>query len=98
MDLGVSDVELRLWSDSSAARGVLARRGCGKIRHLETESLRVQRAVRDKLVTVGTVPGKVNWADIGTKYIDAASAAKHLAYLKMKIIKAVDLRPLNSQL
>ncbi len=60
LNLGVPDVELRLWSDSSAALGVLARRGCGKIRHLGTQSLWVQGTVQDKLCTVGTVPGKVN--------------------------------------
>ena len=44
-DLGV-DVPLRVWTDSSAAIGICSRQGLGKLRHLDTQTLWVQQAVR----------------------------------------------------
>jgi hypothetical protein len=76
-DLGM-DIKLRLHTDSSAAKGIMSRRGCGKVRHLETKVLWIQKAVTDKVFQLCKVEGLVNPADIGTKHNDSATMQKHL--------------------
>ena len=44
-DLGW-EVEVGVWTDSSTAKGVAARRGLGKLRHVELRYLWVQEVVR----------------------------------------------------
>ena len=65
-DLGW-DSEVRLWSDSSAARSVGNRRGLGKMRHVELKWLWVQDAVKDGRVKLKRVLGSENVADHLTK-------------------------------
>ena len=65
-DLGWES-EVRVWSDSSAARSVGNRRGLGKLRHVELKWLWVQDAVKDGRVKLRTVPGSENVADHLTK-------------------------------
>ena len=52
--------------DSSAARGVLNRTGCGRIRHLELKHLWVQDLVQRGQVRVRWIPRAKNTADILT--------------------------------
>jgi len=66
-DLG-HDMPLRLWTDSSAAIGICARQGLGKLRHLDTHTLWVQQAVRSGRVDLRKVDGEVNPADVFTKH------------------------------
>ena len=58
---------LDLETDSSAAKGVAARRGVGKIRHLHTPLLWLQRHVTGRKLKVWKILGTDNEADIGTK-------------------------------
>ena len=83
-DLG-EEHELRLFPDSSSARGILARRGVGRVRHLETPTLWVQRAVELKRFSVCTVPGKSNPGDLGTKYLDQQTLLRHLKFLCLHV-------------
>ena len=83
-DLGL-ELQCRLFGDSSAARGVLARRGCGKIRHIETQTLWVQKATQDKKLWIGVVLGTKNPADLGTKHLEAATIARLCASLNLKV-------------
>ena len=66
-DLGI-DVELRVWTDSSAAIGICSRQGLGKLRHLDAHTLWIQQAVRSKRVDLRKVPGEANPADLFTKH------------------------------
>ena len=79
-DLGI-ELNGRLFTDSAAAKGVLSRRGCGKVRHLETPTLWVQKAVQDKRFTLRKVEGKKNPADLGAKHVDQAIMLKHLCFM-----------------
>jgi len=54
-------------SDSSAARGMCARTGSGKVRHLSIKELWIQEAYRNKEFDLVSVDTLLNWADIGTK-------------------------------
>ena len=82
-DLGF-EFELEQLTGSSAAQGILARRGTGKIKHLETHTLWLQRAVAAKQLSIGRVPGVSNGADIGTKFLPEGTIAKLLAILNLE--------------
>ena len=42
-------------SDSSAARSMAQRVGCGKVKHLSLKQMWIQQAVRDKELSIGKV-------------------------------------------
>jgi hypothetical protein len=68
-DMGLA-LKTRIHVDATAGKGIASRRGCGKIRHLHTQTLWVQRAVGDKVVELCKVDGLKNVADLGTKHLD----------------------------
>ena len=59
---------MRVWTDSSAAIGICSRQGLGKLRHLDTHTLWIQQAVRNKRIELKKVPGEANPADLLTKH------------------------------
>ena len=59
--------------DASAAKGIAARRGVGRIRHLDAGSLWVQKHVTDKRLLLSKVAGTINPANLGTKHVERAS-------------------------
>ena len=61
-------IEVRM--DASAGRGICMRRGAGRIRHIATPTLWIQKHVQDGTVATKKVPGKDNFADLGTKHLD----------------------------
>ena len=83
-------------TDSSAAQGVLARRGTGKIRHLETQTLRIQKAVQDRVIVAGRVPGNLNPADLGTKFLAEANTLRLLHGIGLRIEVSRDKRALRA--
>ena len=89
-------VNLELLTDSSAAQGVLARRGTGKIRHLETQTLWIQKAVQDKVIVAGRVPGNLNPADLGTKFLAEANILRLLHGIGLRIEVSRDKRALRA--
>ena len=54
---------MRLYIDASAAKGILMRRGAGKIKHLEIKQLWCQRAVDRYGIEVVKIPRGSNLAD-----------------------------------
>jgi len=76
-DLG-RDLFPVVFTDSTAARGIGSRRGVGKVRHLETSTLWVQKYVTDKRLRLAKRLGTENEADLGTKDQDAATINKML--------------------
>ena len=69
--------DIHLYIDSSAAMGMDARKGMGKVRHVEVSELWIQDAVRNKVLTVNKVKGDDNPADILTKYIEQGKIHQH---------------------
>ena len=57
--------------DSSAALGVLQRKGLGKIRHLDVADLWMQKALRDGKLELKKIDGALNDADLLTKPLTA---------------------------
>ena len=76
-DLG-RDLFPIVFTDSTAARGIGSRRGVGKVRHLETSTLWVQKYVTDKRLRLAKRLGTENEADLCTKDQDAATINKML--------------------
>ena len=81
-DIGM-EVTITLFTDSSAARGIIHRAGLGKLRHLETGYLWLQAAVAAKRLQVRKVAGVDNPADLFTKHLTAADMWKHLEALNI---------------
>ena len=81
-DLGMK-VSIRLYTDSSAARGIIHRAGLGKLRHLETGYLWLQAAVRQKRLQVRKVLGVENPADLMTKHLATAAMEMNMERLGM---------------
>ncbi len=69
--------DIHLYTDSSAAMGMVARKGMGKVRHVEVSELWIQDAVRNNVLTVNKVKGEDNPADILTKYIEQGKIHQH---------------------
>ena len=70
-------------SDASAAIGITARLGAGRVRHLEAKELWIQEKVRAKEVTTTKIGTKVNRADLLTKFLDGAQHHALLALLPL---------------
>ena len=81
-DLGIT-AKIILYTDSSAARGIIHRAGLGKLRHLETGYLWLQAAVKAKRLQVRKVLGSENPADLFTKHLAATDMLKHLETLRI---------------
>ena len=62
--------QIHLYLDSPAARGIINRRGVGKVRHLSCRSLWLQERMADGSMVVSPVSGLTNPADIGTKRLN----------------------------
>ncbi len=60
---------VQLFTDSSAAKSFVSRRGLGKMKHLEIRDLWLQREVGLGKVTVNKVAGPRNPADLMTKFL-----------------------------
>ena len=82
-DLGMSG-SITLYTDSSAARGIIHRAGLGKLRHLETGYLWLQAAVKAKKLQVRKVLGAENPADLMTKHLSAADMWRNIEKLHMR--------------
>ena len=81
-DLGIES-KITLYTDSSAARGIIHRAGLGKLRHLETGYLWLQAAVKSKRLQVRKVLGTENPADLFTKHLAIADMWRHLETLQI---------------
>ena len=69
-ELGFSVTErVQLFTDSSAAKSFVSRRGLGKMKHLEIRDLWLQREVGLGRAVVNKVEGPRNPADLMTKYL-----------------------------
>ena len=79
-DLGLG-VPLRVWTDSSAAIGIVSRQGLGKLRHVECASLWVQQRARRREFELHKIDGTQNPADLFTKYLDSRNKVDHVVRL-----------------
>ena len=74
-DMGF-EVEVTMWTDSTAGKSVASRRGLGKMRHVELRYLWVQDVVKEGALKVRKVEGVKNIADRLTKAKSGSDMAK----------------------
>ena len=79
-DLGQS-LGVRVWTDSTATMGICGRRGLGKLRHIDTQSLWIQQKVRNKAIELRKIRGEMNPADLFTKHLPGEEKIKSLVKL-----------------
>ena len=85
-DLGWK-VELKIWSDATAAIGIARRKGLGKIKHLDTTDLWLQDKIRSRKMSLEKILGADNPADVLTKYVDKNILDKMLPKLNLHKIQ-----------
>ena len=78
------EVKLDCLTDSSAAKGITARRGVGKVKHLDLRELWLQDKTENKELRVLKEGTAMNWADIGTKALDGSRIAELLQLMLLK--------------
>ena len=71
----------RLRVDATAAKVIARRRGVGKIRHLDTKTLLLQRHVMERTIQLLKVHGTSIPADISTKHLDQSAMRKCLGLI-----------------
>jgi hypothetical protein len=81
---------LRLHSDSSAARAIVARRGVGRLKHLAVKDIWLQEQLREGRLTVQRVGTLDNYADLFTKVF---AAPRHRVLADM-----IGLQPMTDEL
>ena len=70
--------EAKLYADASAAIGVANRDGLGRIRHLDTQPLWLQQALRKRRLGLGKVLGTEKPSDWMTKHVDSKLLGQHV--------------------
>ena len=85
-ELGVSVSPVaEAWTDSSAAKSFVSRRGLGKMRHLELRDLWLQREVGEGRVLVKKALGTENPADAMTKFLTLPLLQERLRRLSLRL-------------
>ena len=79
-DLGV-ELELRVKVDTTAGKGIASRRGLGKVRHLHTPCLWVQKVFHERRAELVKIPGPENPSDMGTKVLSGTDIWKFLTMM-----------------
>jgi hypothetical protein len=74
IDMGWPVVSKKILTDSDACRGMTARRGLGKVKHIDLRRLWLQEAVQTRGLELGPVEGIANPSDPMTKLIPYPSA------------------------
>ena len=85
MKVEVREGELEVFTDSSAAKGFVSKRGIGKMRHIEVRWLWVQGEVQKGRIKVNKVEGERNPADVTTKFLTLNDIERKLEIVGLKI-------------
>ena len=75
-ELEVSVNGVTLETDASACKGMLLRRGVGRVKHLSTKQLWVQGAVESYEIKILQIPRALNCADMWTHVVSRADLSK----------------------
>ena len=75
------ELDLQIFSDATAAIGMVSRLGLGRVRHLAVADLWVQDKARTGQIKYAKVDGKRNPSDSMTKAVDAPTLQQHLAMI-----------------
>ena len=81
------EVEGHVHVDSSAAIGIIGRRGCGKMRHVKVGMLWVQEKQEERELKYKKVLGTENPGDLMTKYLGQKVIDKLMPALSQEFIE-----------
>ena len=93
-DLGI-DLKIRLLSDSSACRGICARTGIGKVKHMAVQLLWLQDVVRSGVVQLRAIRGDVNVADLMAKFVSRPVLDGHMQRFGSTAHQAIACTPIG---
>ena len=82
-----TNVDIEVFTDATAAKGVASRRGLGGTRHIEVHYLWVQEKVANKDIRLGKVWGRENPADLLTKHLDAQTMNRYMSMLGLEMLE-----------
>ena len=86
-DMGVRAAKTPLLQvDSSACLGMAGRRGAGRVRHIHTPCLWIQRSVAEGRLELEKIPGSTNPADLGTKPLAKASIQRIMEIIGFRLL------------
>ena len=71
-------MEGKVYVDSSAALGIVGRRGCGKMRHIKIGMLWIQEKAEEGTLVYKKIDGPDNPSDMNTKGLAQSSIDKHM--------------------
>jgi hypothetical protein len=71
--------ESKILTDSNAAKGIVHRLGCGKVKHLEARQLWIQEIVKMKAISVIKVGRDLNLSDALTHHWNSVDGGKHFS-------------------
>ena len=89
-------VELEVETDSSATKGITARSGNGKLKHLEVGSLWVQEKASSGEIRFRKIPRSDNCADLLAHHCSPREMQKHLANMNVDLMQ-LDMRTPHAQ-
>ena len=82
-DMG-RDPAAHMAGDTSAASGIGARRSVGKIRHLETRTLWLQKHITETEILPKRTKGSENPSDLGTKHLDPSNDVEACCSIRLR--------------
>ena len=80
LDDDVDSPSLEIKLDATAGRAIAMRRGAGRIRHIATPTLWLQRLLINGDIKMTRVGASGNCADLGTKHLDYQTMIRHLKF------------------
>ena len=81
-----------VYSDSSAALGIVIRTGLGKLRHIRVQYLWLQEKVSQNELHVRKVAGEANPADLLTNGLARELLKRHLAFAGYSVLPEAEVR------
>ena len=75
---------LQLLTNASAARGIVQRQGCGKVKHLDVKTLWIQERESNGDLSIVKIPRLQNMSDLLTHHCTEAEADAHLEGLSVE--------------
>ena len=88
-DLGL-DMEARIHTDSSAAKGIASRRGLGKTKHIHTNYLWIQERLHCGDFKIFKESTNNNVGDLLTKYLEQSKLNKFVKQLGYQFLEGTD--------
>ena len=76
------EIGILMYSDASAALGIIQRQGSGRVRHVDCSFLFVQDLNARKTIQYGKVAGSENPVDLGTKGLAFDAISRHVEFVE----------------